>query len=98
VYGSYNVLNQGLPNIEQSQVDYFKGQDMSFNVTRKQLTGDAAIIIGESATRMYYAKLLLSHDTVFTFSAQYLKEDAAKYQPIISHMAACFNAGTNQNQ
>ncbi|HWY32038.1 MAG TPA: hypothetical protein VNX46_14855 [Candidatus Acidoferrum sp.] len=90
VFGSHNALNKTLRDIQQSEIERFKGLDGSFKPLDTQVTGTTSILEGTSDTQDYYEKVVFSGDTIFTFIAQYPKKDVSTFEPIVSHMADCF--------
>ena len=90
VYGSYDALNQTLRDIQQSEIERFKGLEGSFKTLKAQVDSTSSILEGDSDTNVYYEKVIFSRNTIFTFIAQYPKDEAPTFEPIISRMAASF--------
>ena len=91
VWGQYNALMETLKSAYENDID-----DYGRGVTYKILQSNGYVISGTKGNKVYYQKTILNGDdgdggAVFaTFTIEYKKAEKAKYDGIVTKIAASF--------
>jgi hypothetical protein len=88
VYGHYNALDESLGDALAAVGSRLAGE--SGKVTYKVLKKNWFVVSGQNGATVFYAKALRSHDQFKAFELTYGSSAAAIYEPVIRHLALCF--------
>lgn len=89
VYGANNALDQPLADVLARTAARLSGAQGT--VTYKVLKSDWFVVSGTDGATVFYAKTLYSNDQFKTFELRYQRSHKDTYDPLITHIVACFS-------